>query len=142
MASTLEVKLRASAIATPALTSLLGGTGNNFRWFDMRAPQGSAFPLVEVLVISNIPSYSTIQRLATTLSRVQFTVWDTLAENARTVELAIQGWLDTANFMNTTGTNQRQANWIANRRQGANPNTEPLTFFRIVDAMIFNNELL
>lgn len=139
MATSLEVKLRTAALATPALTSLLGTTP--FRWFDMQQVQSAPFPSVTVLLVSAVNMYSTNQRLASTRCRVQFTVWDTNAEEARTVENAIIAFLDGFDAMNLVpGVAPTQANEVVMRRQGGNPQTSPLTFWRIIDAMIWNNE--
>lgn len=137
---TLEAKLRAAALATPALTALLGTSP--FRWQDTQLIQGSTLPAVTVLLIDTVNQYSNTARLSTALSRVQFTVFDTDPERARSVEAAIVAFLDSFNAMNTSVVSPQQANWVVSRRQQAVVATDPMTFQRMLDAMIFNNELI
>lgn len=141
MSTTLEVKLRTAALNTPALTALLGTSP--FRWYDMQLDQNSPFPAVTVQLISTINAYVTQYRLQTASSRVQFTVWDTDPERARQVETAIVAFLDTFNAV-SPATNfigpVPQPVRAVNRRQGGNAQTQPLTFWRTIDALVLNNE--
>lgn len=139
MGTSIELKLRTAALATPALTSLLGTSP--FRWYDMQEAQNSPYPAITVLLVSAPSQYSNTARLINTRCRVQFTIRDTNAEHARTVENALLTFLDTFDAMNATpGLVSRQANEVINRRQGGNPNPDPLVFWRTVDAYIWNNE--
>lgn len=143
MATSLEVKLRTAALATPALTALLGTSP--FRWYDMQLDQNSTLPAVTIQAISIVNQYSLSVRLVNALCRVQFTIYDTDPERARAVEMAIVVFIDTFNAMNTSSAVSRQANWVVNRRQGSpsqNAQTQPLTFVRSLDAMIWNNETI
>lgn len=143
MSTTLEVKLRNAAQLNAGLTALLGAAGNTFRWYDMQAPQGMQLPTVEVLLVSAVPQYSTVARLWTSLNRVQFTIRDTDAERARSVEAALMSFLDTFNAMNSVvGSTSIQANQVLNRRQGGNAQTAPVTYWRTVDVYIYNNETI
>lgn len=142
MATTLEVKLYNAAIATPALTALLGSSP--FNWFDTQLDQArpTLYPAVSVQLISAVNQYSVNARLGMSLNRVQFTVWDTNAERARSVESAILSFLDTFNAYNAGDSDPIQRNQVVMRRQGGQPMTDPMTFFRSIDAMIWNNETI
>jgi len=140
MATTLEVKLRTAASANAPLTALLGTSP--FRWYDMQEAQGGTFPSVTVQMIAAVNQYSLTQRLNNSHNRVQFTVWDTDPERARSVELAVLNFLDGFNAYNAGDQNPRQRNEVVMRRQGGNPQTQPLTFWRILDAYIWHNETL
>lgn len=138
MTTSIETKLRTAAAATPALTAYLGTSP--FRWYDMQQSQGSALPSVVVLLVSAVDTYSTTARLATSLNRVQFTIWDTDPEEARAIEQALIAFLETFNAFSPVPGAAIQPNRVVMRRQSGQPQTEPLIFWRLVDAMIYNNE--
>lgn len=142
MATTLEVKLYNAAQANATLVSLLGSSP--FRWFDMQLDPAvqNPYPAVTVQLVSCVNQYSNTARLWTSQNRVQFTIWDTKAERARQVEMALLAFLDTFNAYNSGDQSPIQRNQVVMRRQSGNPQPEPLIFWRIVDAMIWHNETL
>lgn len=141
MGTSIEEKIRTAASANAALQALLGTTP--FRWFGPQAPQGSVQPLVEVLMVDGPPQYSTTALLITCKYRIQFTIWDTNLERARSVETAIIQFLTTFNAYNAGDSSPIQRNWVVNRRSGkSQAQTDPITYWRTLDAMIWNNEQL
>jgi len=141
MSTSIEIKLRTAAAATSSLTALLGT--NPFRWYGPQAAQGAAQPLVEVFVVDAPPQYSLQALLETCRYRIQFTIWDTDLESARTVERAIIQFLTTFNAYNAGDSSPIQRNRVVNRRSGkSEPQTGSITYWRTLDAMIWNNENL
>ncbi len=141
MGTSIEIKLRTAASANPALQALLGT--NPFRWYGPQADQGVAQPLVEVQVIDGPPQYSASALLVTCQYRVQFTIWDTVLESARAVEVAIIQFLTTFNAYNSGDLSPIQRNRVVNRRSGrSQAQTQPITYWRTLDAFIWNNETL
>jgi Protein of unknown function (DUF3168) len=139
----LKDKIRAAAIATPALTALLGT--NPFRFFDTQLPQGSAFPAVVVQIISGGKSYALNTRLATGFSRVQFTIWSTNTAagyaSQAALEIALANFLDGLNLVGIAGLSQ-YSNIIVDTRDGFYAQTQPGNPLKQIDAMIFSNDSL
>ena len=141
MATTLEVKIQNGAQAFTPLTSLLAARADGkAAIYEMQEYQGTAFPSLVFFLVSTVPLYGASFRPHQNRSRVQFTIWDTDPERARSVELALMQWLDQFNAWNAGDQNVLQRNQVVMRRQGGNPQTQPLTFWRIVDVFIWNNE--
>ncbi len=144
MATSLEAKLQTALQATPAVTSLLSTRPDGkASIFEMQEYQGTAFPALVYFLVSAPNVYATLYRMQTVTSRVQFTIWDTDPERARQVEAALIAFLDTFNAVspctNFIGTVPQPVQ-VVNRRQGGNAQTQPLTYWRTLDAMILNNE--
>lgn len=139
--TSLEVKLRTAAEAWPALTALLGTSP--FRWFDVQLDQkqGKTLPAVVVLGVSNPRTYAFNARMVTNYSRMQFTIWGNTGEEARAVESELANFLDGFNAIGIAGLSQ-YPNIIVGSRGGMFPQTQAGRYLRIVDAMIFNNELV
>jgi|GEM_PF-3848315 len=143
MSTTLEAKLQTAMQAYTPLTSLLATRSDGgAAIFDMQELPGSAFPAITILVVSAIDQYSTAGLLITAEYRVQFTVWATDPQVARAVEQAIREFLTTFNAYNAGDNSPIQRNQVINRQQRGQAQTQPVTFWRIVDAKIWNNELL
>ena len=141
MATTLEAKLQTAIQAYSALTSLLATRPDGkSAVYDMQEYQGSSFPAMTILVVSAVDQYSTTAVLITARYRVQFTVWDTDPQRARSVEAALRQFLTTFNAYNAGDFNARARNEVVNRRQSGQAQTQPITYWRIVDAFIWNNE--
>lgn len=141
MGTSLEQKLRTAAAANADLQALLGTSP--FRWYGPQAAQGAAQPLVEVLLVDAPPQYSTTQLLVTCRYRMQFTIWDTDLERARSVESAIIAFLVTFNAYNAGDSSPIQRNEVVNRRSGrSQAQTDPITYWRTLDAFIWNNETI
>src|SRR5678815_1851802 len=118
MASLLE-RIRTAALqysvssGSPAVTSyplvdLLGsGSPLLFRWYDTQIIQGSRFPAVTAMVISNPPTYVYTGRTYTSFSRVQFVIWGgqgaSGAAAAYTTSQAIYPFVDQLNLVGVSG---------------------------------------
>ena len=143
MSTTLEAKLQTALQAYTPVTSLLAvRSDGKAAIFDMQEYQGTAFPAMTIVVVSALDQYSTTAVLITARYRVQFTIWATDAQTARAVEQTLRTFLTTFNAYNSGDTSPIQRNQVVNRRQGGQAQTQPVTFWRIVDAMIWNNETL
>jgi hypothetical protein len=143
MATDLKERIRLAAIATPALTAVLGT--NPFRWYDTRLVQGSAFPAVVAQVISNVKSYVFGGRLPNSHSRVQFTLW---AQNTSAgitalgnLERTVGTFLDSLNLIGISGLLQ-YPNRIVLARDGFVPTPEPGNSLRLIDVMMASNDSL
>lgn len=146
MATPLKDRIRAAAIATPALTALLGT--NPFRWYDTQLVQGSALPAVVVQQISGAPVYVVAGRLPNSSTRMQFTCYgvNNAAGMAALSNLvrALTSFFDTLNLVGISGLAQYQ-NFVVGDRDGwvalpgPVPQGNPL---RLIDAMIFSNDSL
>jgi hypothetical protein len=139
--TTLEVKIVNGVLGFPPLASLLAtASDGNPALFEMQEYQGTAFPSMTYLLVSTVPAYGAAFRAHQVRSRVQFTIWDTNPERARAVENQLMAFLDQFNAWNAGDQNPLQRNQVVMRRQGGNPETQPLTFWRMLDAYIWNNE--
>lgn len=140
MSSTsLDIKLRTAASADPVLPTLLGSSP--FRWYGPQSPQGQVQPLVEVMQVSKVPQYSTTAILLTALYRMQMTIWDTNLERAQSVQRAITNFLLTFNAYNSGDHSPIQRNQVVNVRIGrSQAQTDPITYWITLDALIWNNE--
>lgn len=143
MATPLKDRIRAAAIATPALTALLGT--NPFRWYDLQLVQGSTLPAVVCQIISNTKNYVVGGRLVNSHSRVQFTLWGT-NNSAGTaalasLETALATFLDSLNLIGVTGLLQ-YPNRIVMARDGFVPTPQPGNPLRLIDVMMASNDSL
>ncbi len=143
MATPLKERIRSAAIATPAMTALLGT--NPFRFYDQQLVQGSAFPAIVQQVISGAPTYILAGRLPCSSSRVQFTLWATRDAAGLTalaaLEAALVAFLDTLNLIGIPGLQQYQ-NLVVLSRDAFYPLPQPGNPQRIIDAMIYSNDTL
>ena len=137
--TSLEDKLLAQASAFGPLLTLL--TASPFPWYDNQLQQGSPYPAVVVQLISNPQVYALTGRMATSSARVQFTIWDTDPERARSVEQALFQFLDQFNAVGPTNLPSYPAE-VVGVRQNVYPQPSPKRFTRQVDAMIFQNQTL
>jgi hypothetical protein len=135
--ASLKAKLYASASANPGLQALLGTVP--FQWGDTQLPQNwdlTTKAAVVMFTVSDIPDYIATGPMYTSWARVQLTVFGhgNDSENANAVVNAISSWLLT---LALTLTPQQAANYIAGNRDGGIAQTQPLTYQRYVDLMIF-----
>jgi hypothetical protein len=139
----LKDRIRAAAIATPALTAILGV--NPFRWYDQQLVEGSAFPAVVVQSVSDPQTYAYTGMMPTSWSRYQFTLWGVntgpgiLAMQG--LETALQTFLNSLNVIGISGLVQ-YPNLIVAARDGFKPLPKPGNPQRLIDVMIFNNNTL
>lgn len=141
--TSLEVKLRTSALAYPDLATLLTNSPAiprfpDFRWYDTQLLQGTVFPAIVVQLIAGSQMYGFARRLSTGFSRMQFTVWDTDPERARTIEATLYAFLDQFSAYGLPGLSQYSNNVVLTR-QGMYPQSQPPQFWRINDVNIFEN---
>src|SRR6266702_4637443 len=137
----IEAKLRNAALAYAPLAALLGNTAQSFRWYETQLVEGSAFPAVVVMLISNARDYAFQRRMATSFSRVQFTIWDTDPTRASQIEETLVEFLDQFNAYGISGLSQN-ANFVLNSRSTIYPDTQPPNYQRIIDAKLFDNQLI
>lgn len=137
--ASIKSKLFAAASIDAGLQALLGT--NPFRWFDQQLPQGAAFPALTVTVVSNPRTYVFNGQLSTSFVRVQFSVYGTgnNSQNAEAVVGALASFLRGFNAYGIPNL-PANANTIVADRDGGIAQTQPLTYQRFVDAMIFDNE--
>lgn len=140
MPTPLKSKLFAAASAYGPLQALLGTSP--FRWSEQLV-QGTEFPAITVFIVSNPRVYAVTGRMATSWARVQFTIFGSGNDstNADAVAQALFSFLDNVNFAGLP-TYPANPNNIVGDRDAGIAATQPATYQRIVDAMIFNNELL
>ncbi len=141
--ASLKAKLYASASANPGLQALLLD-GSVFQWADTQWQQQWNLATksgVAVLTVSDVPDYIATGPMFTGWARVQLTVFGhgNNSENANAVVNAIASWVLTL-FL--TQTPQQAANYIAGNRDGGIAQTQPLTYQRFVDLMIFSDSSL
>lgn len=141
MSTTLEAKIQSGVQAYSPLASLLARRSDGAAAaFELQEYQGSEFPALVFFLVSSAPAYGAAFRSHIVNSRVQFTIWDTDPERARSVETQLMAWLDQFNAMSAVARTSQQPTQVVMRRTGGNPQTQPITFWRTLDAMIFNNE--
>lgn len=144
MSTSLKARLYAAALVDAGLLALLAsGSPAVLRWYDQQLPQGATFPAMVVQQISNPRTYVTTGRMPTGFSRMQFRIFGTGndSQNASAVVAALANFLDGFNGSGIAGLAQYSNIIVADRDAGL-ANTQPLTFQRIVDAMIFSNDNL
>ena len=139
MSTPLEDKLRTQAASNSTLSGLLGSLP--FRWWDSQLTPGSAFPAVVVLLVSAPGMHVLTGRMSSVWSRVQFTIWGASGDSARQVESALMQFLDTFNAIGIPNA-PAYPYQVANRRSGMYVQSQPPKYWRILDAIIFNNENL
>jgi hypothetical protein len=141
--SQLKVKLYSAASVNAGLQALLGTSP--FNWYDEQLPQNvaEAFPAITVLIVSDPRRYVMTGRLATSWSRVQFTIYGAGSDsaNADAVAEALANFLDGFNAAGKSGL-PANANYIVGDRDGGIAQTDPITYLRLIDALVYNNELV
>ncbi len=139
MPSSLKAKLYAAASVDAGLQALLGTAP--FRWFDTQLPQTAAFPAIVVFIVSDPRTYVLNGQMSTRFVRVQFSVYGTGndSENASAVVNALASFLRGFNAYGVPNL-PANANTIVGDRDGGIAATQPLTYQRFVDAMVFNDE--
>lgn len=140
MPTPLKTKLFSAAAAYAPLQALLGTSP--FRWSEQLV-QGTAFPAVIVFIVSNPRVYAVTGRMASSWVRVQFTIFGggNDSTNADAVAQALLSFLDSTNFAGLPAY-PANPNTVVGDRDGGIAATQPATYQRMIDAMIFNNELL
>ncbi len=145
MSTTLKARLRSAVLLDAGLMAILAsGSPAVLRWHDVQLPQGATFPAVVVQMISNPRTYAVSGRLPTGFSRMQFNVFGTGTDSqeADQVVTALAKFLD--QFSGGTGVTGKSqySNLIVADRDAGVAQTQPLTYQRILDAMIFSDDSL
>lgn len=139
----LKEKVLSAAIVYPGFTALLGT--NPFRWYNQQLYQGSEFPGITVMEVSNPQTYALVGRLPTSFARLQFTIWtvNTTVGFAKlaAVEALLYEFLETLNLVGIPGLCSYN-NQVVNARDGWYPLPSPGNPQRLIDAMIFSNDTL
>lgn len=144
MSTSLKARLYTAALLDAGLLALLAtGSPAVMRWYDQQLPQGATFPAIVVQQISNPRDYATTGRMPTGFTRMQFRVFGTGndSQGANAVVDALANFLDGFAGSGIAGLAQYSNLIVADRDAGI-ANTQPLTYQRIVDAMIFSNDNL
>lgn len=144
MSTTLKALLLSQASAYLPLASLLATAPGNpaaIAWYDTQLAQGSSYPAITVQKISDPQTYALTGRMATSQSRMQFTIWDTDSERSEQVLSVLCQFLDQFNGVGPANL-PGYPNEVANARQGFVPEPKPPRFTQMVDAMIFWNQTL
>lgn len=145
MGTPLKEKLFTAASANAGLQALLGTSP--FQWGDTQLEQSwnlSTLGAVLAYQISDPRTYETRGQMSTSWVRMQFTVYGNGRDsvNASAIVAALLTFL-CGFFAYSAGSNATQAaNQIVGDRDGGIAETQPMTYLRIVDAMILNDESL
>lgn len=140
----LKAKLYTAAAVWPALTALLGSPP---AWYDVQLPQApqppANFPCIVAFLVSNPRVYVVTGRMATSFVRVQFTIYGTGNDSteADAVAQALFSFLDNFNAVGLPNSPANSNDVVGDRDFGIAA-TQPLTYMRVIDAMIFNSELV
>ncbi len=140
--STVEVKLRTLAAASPALQAFLGTPPAVFRWWDTQHVQGSAFPSVTAWRVSTVTDYRMQGRNTFDQPRFQLDVRDPDPEHGRSVAAAIMAFLDTLNLAVAGGTvtGKQAPSFVLNVRDALDYNLTPVVWVRHIDVRLWNLE--
>jgi hypothetical protein len=144
MSTSLKARLYFAATQNAGLSALLlSGSPGVFRWFDQQLVQSSGFPAIVVSQVSNPRTYGVSGRLPTSSQRMQFSVYGAGndSQNADLVVNALTSFLDGFAGGGIAGLSQ-QSNLIVGDRDFGIANTNPLTYLRVVDVLIFSNDTI
>ena len=138
MATSIKARLYTAASADAGLRALLLD-GSVFQWADTQIPQSwnlTSKSAVAVQLISNPSSYQLPGRMATSAARLQFTVFGhgNDSQNAEAVSAALYAFFGTlqGNGLGVIG--------VPGDRDGGISQTQPLTYLRMIDAYVWNDE--
>ena len=139
--TSLLAKIFASAAANTGLQAFLQA-GPVFQWADTQLPQEwdiTNHDAVVAIVVSNPKTYAAPGPMYTSMARVQFTIYGhgNDSQNADAVAQALFSWLQTLFVSNVP---QQAANYVVGDRFGGIAQTDPLTYLRHIDVLIFNSD--
>lgn len=142
---TLKAKLYAAASTNAELQALLTNGAGAFQWADMQLPQQwdlTNFSAVSVFQVSAPRLYSNAGRSSTYWARVQFAVFGhgNDSQNASAVVQALTDFLATFCAYRVPVNAAAYENRIVNDRDAGIAQTAPLTYQRIIDVLIWNDE--
>lgn len=146
MASSIKARLFAQASQDAGLRALLLN-GSIFQWADQQLPQNwdiTNHSAVVVFVVSNPKDYIVSGPLATSFSRVQFTIFGhgNDSTNADAVANALFSFIQSFNAgqHGSVNPNFPAPNYVLNDRDSGFVETDPMTYQRIIDIRIFVND--
>ncbi len=136
MATSIKERLYAAASVDAGLLALLG---NPIQWGDIQAKQNwdlTTKSAVTVQLISNPSNYQLPGRMLSSTCRMQFTIFGhgSNSQNAEAVAVALY------NFFGNLAGNGLGVLGIPNDRDGGIADTQPLTYMRMIDCFLFNDE--
>ena len=140
---TLKARIFAAASQDAGLQALLGTSP--FRLYDTQLDEGalkaSGGACAVVMIVSNPRDYTVLGRTAKSLVRVQIAVFGTGndSENASAVVTAFENFFATFDAIDIPNL-PAYPNLIVGDRDAGIAQTDPLTYQRIVDVLIFNKE--
>lgn len=149
--ASLKAKLFSAAAAFAPLIALLqDGSPASFRWFDQQLPQKPSaedFPCIVVSQISNPRTYAYAGRLPTGFSLMRFRIFTLAIDNpdsqqAEQIAETLVSFLDQFSGGSGIPGQSQYSNLVVSDVDGGIAATKPLTFQRIIDAQIFNNDLV
>lgn len=151
MATTLKAKLFAQASAYAPLQALLGAPPDIFRWFDSTLDQDALTTGKSAVVVTQVsrkPVFANLGQLPTDWARMQFTIFGAVtdpnggadSQSCDAVVGALQQFLPTFNATGiTSGGNAIPSFVLMSDRDMGLAETQPRTYQRIVDAMIWSD---
>lgn len=139
--ASLKAKLFASASANPGLQAVLQN-GPVFQWGDIQVPQQWDLvnhSAVTAFLISNPKDYVALGPMFTSWVRVQFRIFGhgNDSENAEAVAQALFAWLI---LLNTLTQNGQASNFVVGDRDSGIAQTQPMTYQRDIDVMMFQDD--
>jgi hypothetical protein len=141
--ASLEERIRTAAANYAPLATLVGsGSPLQLRWYDKQWPQGSAFPGVTVLLVTNPQSYVFGGRLPTGWALVQFTIWGgpfaAGAASAESVAQALMNFLDQLDLVGN-GRSIQQNHQVIGDRGAMFVNADNAIYQRVIEARMFSD---
>jgi hypothetical protein len=149
MSTTLKQKLFTQASAFTALQALLGAPPAVFNWFDEQLDQNALNSGNAAIVVKQLPRrpmWCNLGQLPTSFNRIQFTIYGAVSDpnagadsqSCDAVVGALQAFMPT---FNATGIGTpAPGNILVSDIDGGIAATQPRTFQRFVDYMIFAND--
>jgi hypothetical protein len=144
--STLEIKIRAAAAGYAPLAALIGsGSPLVLRWYDRQLVQGSAYPAVVALTVTNPPTYTVNARCKTSTALCQYTVWggtgDAGTQAAEAVSAALNLFFDQLDLVGN-GRQIQQNNIVIANREAAYVQATTLIYQRVLEVRVFSDNTL
>lgn len=138
--ATLEQKIRAAAAGYAPLAALIGtGSPVVLRWYDRQLVQGSAYPAVVAMTITNPPGYVFTGRLIPSWALCQYTVWggtgDAGVQSAEAVSAALEDFFDQLDLVGN-GRAIQQNNLIIANREAAFVQATTLIYQRVLEVRL------
>lgn len=136
----LEARIRAAAAAYAPLATLIGsGSPLILRWNDRQLAQGSAYPAVVALTITNPPTYVFTGRVTSSFALIQYIVWGGVGaagvQAAEDVTAALISFFDQLDLQGN-GRAQQQQNMVIANREAAYTQGTTLIYQRVLEVRV------